>query len=141
VLVESHDAATRSLAAKTDDQIAGLQTVSTQSGAVFVAGTSMWLECAIEQPIAAGDHTSLRLSSITAHSATERLSHRCRRDGTSCVRARGCPAGFIGGRRSGYINRRCTSKAKLSSMTSRGRERERPVRCSMRCNRLRTVLG
>jgi hypothetical protein len=36
---------------------------------------------------------------------------------------------------SGDIRRRCTSNARLSSAISRGRERQRPVRCSTRCNR------
>jgi flavin reductase (DIM6/NTAB) family NADH-FMN oxidoreductase RutF len=69
VLGESHDDAARTLAAKTGDRFAGLDTVSTQSGAVFVAGTSVWLESAIEQLIPAGDHTIviLRVSDITVH--------------------------------------------------------------------------
>ena len=69
VLGESHDEAARSLAAKTGDRFAGLQTVSTQTGAVFIHGTSMWLESAIEQMIPAGDHTIviLRVSDITVH--------------------------------------------------------------------------
>jgi hypothetical protein len=41
----------------------------------------------------------------------------------------------------GYMSRRCTSKAKHSSATSLGRERDRPVRFSIRCKRCRTVLG
>src|SRR6202008_1073008 len=41
VLGESHDEAARGLAAKTGDRFAGLQTVSTQTGAVFIHGTSM----------------------------------------------------------------------------------------------------
>ena len=41
----------------------------------------------------------------------------------------------------GYIRRRCTSNAKHSSATSRGRERDRPVRISIRRNRWRTVFG
>ncbi len=41
----------------------------------------------------------------------------------------------------GYIRRRCTSNAKHSSATSLGRDRERPVRCSIGRNRWRTVLG
>ena len=69
VLGESHDEAARILAAKTGDRFAGLQTVSTQSGAVFVEGTSVWLESSIEQLIPAGDHTIviLRVSDITVH--------------------------------------------------------------------------
>jgi len=69
VLGESHDEAARTLAAKTGDRFAGLSTVSRESGAVFVEGTSMWLESAIEQLIPAGDHTIviLRVSGITVH--------------------------------------------------------------------------
>jgi flavin reductase (DIM6/NTAB) family NADH-FMN oxidoreductase RutF len=69
VLGESHDDAARALAAKTGDRFAGLDTVSRKSGAVFVEGTSVWLESAIEQLIPAGDHTIviLRVSDITVH--------------------------------------------------------------------------
>ena len=71
VLGESHDEAARALAAKTGDRFAGLSTVSTDSGAVFIEGTSVWLESAIEQLVRAGDHTIviLRVSDITVHSA------------------------------------------------------------------------
>src|ERR1700754_2804823 len=44
VLGESHDAAAKTLAAKTGDRFAGLETIATDSGAGFVAGTSVWLE-------------------------------------------------------------------------------------------------
>jgi flavin reductase (DIM6/NTAB) family NADH-FMN oxidoreductase RutF len=67
VLGESHDEAARMLAAKTGDRFAGLETVSSHSGAVFIKGTGLWLESAIEQLIPAGDHTIvvLRVSEIT----------------------------------------------------------------------------
>ena len=69
VLGESHDAAARTLAAKTGDRFAGLETASSERGAVFIHGTSVWLESAIEQTIPAGDHTIvvLRDSDITVH--------------------------------------------------------------------------
>jgi flavin reductase (DIM6/NTAB) family NADH-FMN oxidoreductase RutF len=69
VLGESHDEAARTLAAKTGDRFAGLETTSTRSGAVFVEGTSVWLESSIEQLVPAGDHTIviLRVSGITVH--------------------------------------------------------------------------
>mgnify|MGYP002621489731 CR=1 FL=1 len=57
VLGESHDKAARTLAAKTGDRFAGLQTVSTERGAVFIEGTSVWLETSIDQQVLAGDHT------------------------------------------------------------------------------------
>lgn len=67
VLGEAHDEAARALAAKTGDRFAGLQTVSRTSGAVFIEGTGLWLESAIEQLIPAGDHTIvvLRVSEVT----------------------------------------------------------------------------
>ena len=69
VLGESHDAAARSLAAKTGDRFAGLETSSSERGAVFIHGTSVWLESSIEQSIPAGDHliVVLRVSDITIH--------------------------------------------------------------------------
>ncbi len=69
VLGEAHDDAARTLAAKTGDRFAGLRTVSTDSGAVFIEGTSVWLESTIEQLVPAGDHTIvvLRVKDITVH--------------------------------------------------------------------------
>jgi len=69
VLGEAHDDAARTLAAKTGDRFAGLETASTERGAVFIHGTSVWLESAIEQQVPAGDHTIvvLRVSNITVH--------------------------------------------------------------------------
>ncbi|OHU96905.1 flavin reductase family protein [Mycobacterium talmoniae] len=67
VLGEAHDEAARKLAAKTGDRFAGLETVSNDGGAVFVKGTSVWLEAAIEQLVPAGDHTIvvLRVCDVT----------------------------------------------------------------------------
>lgn len=69
VLGEAHDAAAKTLAAKTGDRFAGLDTTSTERGALFVHGTSVWLESAIEQEVLAGDHTIvvLRVHDITIH--------------------------------------------------------------------------
>jgi flavin reductase (DIM6/NTAB) family NADH-FMN oxidoreductase RutF len=66
VLGEAHDDAVRTLAAKTGDRFAGLATESNGGGAVFIRGTSVWLESAIEQLIPAGDHTIvvLRVSDV-----------------------------------------------------------------------------
>ncbi len=76
VLGESHDAAARTLAAKTGDRFAGLDTASTERGAVFVEGTSVWLESSVEQLVPAGDHTIvvLRVSSITCIQMCRRSS-------------------------------------------------------------------
>lgn len=69
VLGESHDSAARTLAAKTGDRFAGLETESRESGAVFIQGTSVWLESSIEQLVEAGDHTIvvLRVCDITVN--------------------------------------------------------------------------
>lgn len=66
VLGEAHDLAARSLAAKTGDRFAGLETV-TSGGAVFIKGTGVWLDSAIEQLVPAGDHTIvvLRVCDVT----------------------------------------------------------------------------
>lgn len=69
VLGESHDAAARTLAAETGDRFAGLDTESRESGAVFIHGTSAWLESSVVQLVPAGDHTIvvLKVSEITLH--------------------------------------------------------------------------
>lgn len=66
VLGEAHDMAARCLAAKTGDRFAGLETV-TNDGAVFIAGTAVWLGSSIEQLVPAGDHTIvvLRVDELT----------------------------------------------------------------------------
>ena len=70
VLGETHDQAVRTLAAKTGDRFAGMETTSSEAGAVFVHGTCMWLEGEIDQEVAAGDHTIviLRIRDVTVHS-------------------------------------------------------------------------
>lgn len=67
VLGEAHDEAAKTLAAKTGDRFAGLETVSKESGAVFIKGTGLWLESAIEQLVPAGDHVIvvLRVNEVT----------------------------------------------------------------------------
>jgi flavin reductase (DIM6/NTAB) family NADH-FMN oxidoreductase RutF len=74
VLGEAHDTAARTLAAKTGDRFAGLETESSEAGAVFVKGTCVWLESAIEQTVPAGDHTIviLRISNITCTATCRR---------------------------------------------------------------------
>jgi flavin reductase (DIM6/NTAB) family NADH-FMN oxidoreductase RutF len=69
VLGEHHDEAVRTLAAKNGDRFAGLQTVSSAAGAVFVEGTCVWLESVVEHLVPAGDHTIviLRIHDIRVH--------------------------------------------------------------------------
>ncbi len=56
VLGEAHDVAVRTLAAKTGDRFADLEAVSNSTGAVFIKGTALWLDCTIDQLVPAGDH-------------------------------------------------------------------------------------
>jgi flavin reductase (DIM6/NTAB) family NADH-FMN oxidoreductase RutF len=51
-----HDAVCRQLSAKTGDRFADICWESSAAGAVFIEGASVWLECAIDQCITAGDH-------------------------------------------------------------------------------------
>lgn len=69
VLGEAHAGVVRALAARSGDRFAGVETVSTESGAVFVAGTCLWVEGAVEQLVPAGDHTIviLGIRDITVH--------------------------------------------------------------------------
>ncbi len=78
MLGESHDAAARTLAAKTGDRFAGLETHSKDSGAVFVHGTSVWLETTVYQEFPAGDHTIvvLQVSQIDVHDVPPIVFHR-----------------------------------------------------------------
>lgn len=81
VLGESHDDAVRTLAAKEGDRFAGLETVTSPAGAVFVTGTCLWLESAVEQQVPAGDHTIvvLRVLDLTVHGdAAPVVFHRSR---------------------------------------------------------------
>jgi flavin reductase (DIM6/NTAB) family NADH-FMN oxidoreductase RutF len=70
VLGERHDVAARALAARTGDRFAGLTTVTSARGALFIEGTCAWVESSIEQSIAAGDHclVILRVTDMSIHS-------------------------------------------------------------------------
>jgi flavin reductase (DIM6/NTAB) family NADH-FMN oxidoreductase RutF len=51
-----HEIASRQLAAQTGDRFAGVAWQPSASGAVFITGASVRLECSIHRRIAAGDH-------------------------------------------------------------------------------------
>ncbi|WP_432488799.1 flavin reductase family protein [Kineococcus sp. SYSU DK018] len=72
VLGEAHDAAARQLACKAltaADRFAGIATTTTASGAHFVHGAPIWLECSIHSQVRAGDHDVVLLQVHTAASA------------------------------------------------------------------------
>lgn len=62
VLGQHHDAAARTLAAKTGDRFAGMETEARENGSLFIHGTSVWLETSIDQLVPAGDHTIVVLA-------------------------------------------------------------------------------
>jgi flavin reductase (DIM6/NTAB) family NADH-FMN oxidoreductase RutF len=66
LLSEEHEDAARLLAAKSGDRFAGLSTVSTDTGAVFIEESSAWLETAIHELVTVGDHTMVVLSVLEA---------------------------------------------------------------------------
>ncbi|GAA3515887.1 flavin reductase family protein [Dietzia aurantiaca] len=56
VLSENHGETARALAAKGKDRFADIDWVPDENGAVFIADSSLWLDCSIEQEVQAGDH-------------------------------------------------------------------------------------
>ncbi|AJW43224.1 Nitrilotriacetate monooxygenase component B [Rhodococcus sp. B7740] len=56
VLGELHDVAARTLAAKTGNRFEGLTTMTTEDGALFIDGASMWLDASVTEQVTAGDH-------------------------------------------------------------------------------------
>jgi flavin reductase (DIM6/NTAB) family NADH-FMN oxidoreductase RutF len=56
VLAGDHAPIARALASKTGDRFDGVDWTASDSGAVFVHGATLWLECAPFKRVAAGDH-------------------------------------------------------------------------------------
>ncbi|MHA3703685.1 flavin reductase family protein [Jatrophihabitans sp. YIM 134969] len=56
VLAASHDVVCRQLAARGSDRFAGVGWETTPSGAVFLHGAALWLECSVASTTPAGDH-------------------------------------------------------------------------------------
>ncbi|MBI3213017.1 MAG: flavin reductase family protein [Mycobacterium sp.] len=56
VLADGHVSIARSLSARTGDRFSGVDWMATDSGAVFVHGSTLWLECAPFKRVDAGDH-------------------------------------------------------------------------------------
>jgi flavin reductase (DIM6/NTAB) family NADH-FMN oxidoreductase RutF len=66
VLAAGHGRVARSLASKSGDRFSGVEWLASASGAVFVHGSTLWLECGIFDQIPAGDHdiVILRIMSL-----------------------------------------------------------------------------
>jgi flavin reductase (DIM6/NTAB) family NADH-FMN oxidoreductase RutF len=69
VLAEDHGAVAKSLAEKDGDRFATVKWESTQSGAILVHGSTLWLECTVENEVPAGDHNIvvMRIQSLETY--------------------------------------------------------------------------
>jgi flavin reductase (DIM6/NTAB) family NADH-FMN oxidoreductase RutF len=56
VLAEDHTTLCRALASSAEDRFADVRWQAGESGAVFLPGTVLWLECALDSEVEAGDH-------------------------------------------------------------------------------------
>jgi flavin reductase (DIM6/NTAB) family NADH-FMN oxidoreductase RutF len=56
VLAQDHTEVAASLSSKTGDRFADVAWEAAESGAIFVHGSTLWLECAVYDQLPAGDH-------------------------------------------------------------------------------------
>lgn len=56
VMGEAHDLACRQLASKAGDRFAGIDTEISDSGAIFVNESPIWMDCTVQEEVPAGDH-------------------------------------------------------------------------------------
>jgi flavin reductase (DIM6/NTAB) family NADH-FMN oxidoreductase RutF len=71
VLAEGQDAACRSLSAKEGDRFAGVAWEAHETGAVFLEGATLWLDCTLHDVLAAGDHVIALLRVLALHAEPE----------------------------------------------------------------------
>ena len=62
VLASEHGTVARSLASKHVDRFRGVNWTSADSGAVFVHGATLWLDCSVYSVVEAGDHDIVLLA-------------------------------------------------------------------------------
>jgi len=65
VLAGDHAPIARALASKNGDRFSGVDWMATDSGAVFVHGATLWLECAPYKRVEAGDHEIVVLQIVS----------------------------------------------------------------------------
>lgn len=61
VLAESHDVACLALSSKHGDRFAGVEWEAAANDAIYVHGSTLWLDCAMELQVPAGDHSIVLL--------------------------------------------------------------------------------
>ena len=71
VLADAHASTARALASQVPDRFAGIDWVRDSSGAVFIAGAALWMNCSIYEQVRAGDHdiAVLAVNRIKMHSS------------------------------------------------------------------------
>ena len=74
-LGHSHDVAVRKLASRADDKFDGMALGATADGAVLIDGATVWMECAMDSVLPAGDHgiVLLRITALTMRPHVEPL--------------------------------------------------------------------
>jgi flavin reductase (DIM6/NTAB) family NADH-FMN oxidoreductase RutF len=65
VLAGDHAPIARALSVKTGDQFSGVEWTATDTGAVFVHGATLWLECTPFKRVEAGDHEIVVLQIVS----------------------------------------------------------------------------
>ena len=75
VLSHTQNETGRTLAARTHDRFAGIDWHSTERGAVLLNGAVLWMECAIDSELPAGDHqiVLLRIHNLSAQPGRDPL--------------------------------------------------------------------
>jgi flavin reductase (DIM6/NTAB) family NADH-FMN oxidoreductase RutF len=68
VLAQGHDTVCRSLASQVEDRFAEVKWLAAESGAVFVAGATLWMTAVVDAVVPAGDHhiVVLKIQSLEA---------------------------------------------------------------------------
>ncbi len=61
VLASDHSTVARSLASKNGDRFAGVDWAANENGAVFVHGSTLWMDCTIHSVVEGGDHQIVQL--------------------------------------------------------------------------------
>jgi len=71
VLAEGQDALCRQLASRSADRFAGIEWAAAPSGAIFIDGSTVIMECTVHEELSAGDHVVVLLEVQGLHARPE----------------------------------------------------------------------